>query len=265
MFVQLRKMLVGWLLVHTGTLPVAMRYANTLNSKATANKSDGESLATIWKSADMLAKAMRESEGNFMSSWARLQSEALNPTDSEQRNDFKCAELLLATCPLAAPPSKAGPPPADKLASTCKGLGQEVMQWLQSRTDPSAMTTCLQAQQSRALSRAAGLRLSASMLSVYAGQPHIVSHLLELVQRANNRRPAGKPPPPPTEPSQPHYSANLECCGVLAGAHLRAAFADNLEGLTAMIEPPSTPKTRKGRQVGLLHQHGGKARVDGRA
>ena len=72
MFVQLRKMLVGWLLVHTGTLPVAMRYANTLNSKATANKSDGESLATIWKSADMLAKAMRESEGNFMSSWARL-------------------------------------------------------------------------------------------------------------------------------------------------------------------------------------------------
>ena len=84
------------------------------------------------------------------------------------------------------------------------------------------------------------------MLSVYAGQPHIVSHLLELVQRANNRRPAGKPPPPPTEPSQPHYSANLECCGVLAGAHLRAAFADNLEGLTAMIEPPSTPKTRKG-------------------
>ena len=53
---------------------------------------------------------------------------------------------------------------------------------------------------------------------------------------------AGKPPPAPTEPSQPHYLVHLECCGVLASAHLRSAFAENLEGLTALIEQPATPE-----------------------
>ena len=170
------------------------------------------------------------------------------------------AQLLLEATPMAAPPrldDKGGAPTALHPSSsfeaaavnrTCELLSREALQWVRSRSDTSAIRLCLQVQQARALSRAAGLRLAARLLRMYAAQPHGVSHLLELMQKARGcHRPAvakggagGAAGTATNEPSQPHYLVQLGCCGVLASAHLRAAFAESLEGLTALLEPPTT-------------------------
>ena len=157
---QLVRMLVGWLLVHTGAI-----YQAAASSDAAAPTSF-EALLPIWRAADALGREMASVGG--------------------VKQAVKCAELLLATVPLALPPPPRLPPPP-LLKAACEGLSEHAMQWLRSRTDSAAMMTCLQAQQSRALSRAAGLRLAASILHVYSAQPHVVSHLLELIQKANNR------------------------------------------------------------------------------
>lgn len=82
------------------------------------------------------------------------------------------------------------------------------------------------------------LRIGAALLQVYAATPQVVCHLLELLKNARCRgSKGGRKPPAPTEPSQPHFLTHVEACGVLPTAHLRAAFACLLDGLTTLIEP----------------------------
>jgi hypothetical protein len=76
------------------------------------------------------------------------------------------------------------------------------------------------------------------LLQVYAATPQVVRHLLEHLMHARCRGSrGGRKPPAPTEPSQLHFLTHVEACGVLPMAHLRAAFACILDGLTFLIEP----------------------------
>ena len=183
-------------------------------------------LEVVWRAADGLTREMRKD-------WP---SEAAITA---------YVELLLRTSPQAAPcPPAAIKRTPHQVSVLCATLHDETMQWLHSRADPGAIKTCLTAQQQRAFSRASGMRLTAATLSMYAAQPPIIAHLLELLQQA--RVPASRGQPLTTaltEPMQPHYLHNLECAGLYATAQLRTAFATMLEGLTALIESETTADT----------------------
>ena len=81
MMLQLRRMLVAWLLAHTDTIHVAA--ASTAEELPLA-------LELLWRAADALSREM--------ASWNLAQA-------------LKCAELFLATTPLATPPGPTLPAP----------------------------------------------------------------------------------------------------------------------------------------------------------
>ena len=277
---RVRSMLAAWLLVHTGvvhealevlectahadaddlspdvhdvaaysslaasltksydiTHESAMKLQLALNGAAAGGRQDADLAAVaraavdassmrsrmdaVWRAAHGLARKL-DSLGHFDSGRAQYTG--------------KGVDLLIKSSPQAAVRLDLS---VDKVTSLCSSLSEEALQYLQSRADHSQVKRCLDAHQQRAFSRASGFRVAASVLHLYAAQPHVVSLLLELVQQARTKN--GKALPPPTEPLQPHYLSGLECGGIYATAHVRAAFAAMLEGITALIEPTTTP------------------------
>ena len=104
MAVQLRRMLVGWLLVHTHLLDAALSCAASM--PAPLESAAKPALAHVWRAAETLSREM--------ASWNLVQA-------------LKCAEFFLATSPLAAP-RPARPPAAAQVASSCELLSEQAMQ-----------------------------------------------------------------------------------------------------------------------------------------
>ena len=238
-----RRMMVGWLLVHTGTIHEAIGLEAMLDEagddfleqpsgRQSTIKETCAYLEPVWNAAAGLA---REVEDVYLSTSAQ-------PSEG-QRKVLQFAHVLSLTSPQAALP-RANLPTAAQLEEMCTSLCESAFSYLLScrarGSETSEITTVLAMHQTRALSRASGMRLTARILQIYAAQPLIISSLLQVIHRAQER--LGPSPPALTEPSQPHFLLSTQCCGVVPRAHLRAAFTANLEELTALIEKPASPE-----------------------
>lgn len=231
-----RRLLIGWMLTQTGVirqacalvallkeeLPLAAERASAYYPAPAADVTAEPSKAELGAAEATAQLAERCTEiltergasmcaGSLQVVWSAAESLATQMQYEGIVGFMAGAELLLAATPQADPrflsSSASAALSEAHVMQICTHLSEEAMQWLRSRSDAAAITSCLRVQQSRALSRAAGLRLGARILQMYAAQPHVVSHALELMQQARSGESNSRSTPLDARCSLPHLLA----------------------------------------------------------